>query len=126
MGSRKKSRGQVVGFYKDNGKTKPITKSVAQLNRKKIVRGSKQFLGIKPKGDAVSLARKFFDDYPAAASLSHIGVRTRPETLGPTVTERMYTTWLKTAEGMDFDKARKHYVRTITKSHGQRIRWSCG
>jgi len=112
---------QVVGFYKEHGKTKPITKSVAQLKQKKIVRGSKQFAGIKPKGDAVSLARKFFDDYPVAASLSHVGVRARPETLGPAVTEQMYTTWLKiSSEGKDFDKARKHFVQTITKSYGER------
>jgi hypothetical protein len=36
----------VVGFYKDRGKTKPITKSVAELNRKKIIQGSQRFKGV--------------------------------------------------------------------------------
>lgn len=42
-------KGKVVGFYKDHGKTKPITKSVAQLNRQKVVKGGKQFKGVKPR-----------------------------------------------------------------------------
>jgi hypothetical protein len=46
---RGKSKGTVVGFYKDHGKTKPITKSTAQLKRKKVVSKSKTFSGIKPK-----------------------------------------------------------------------------
>ena len=41
-----KPNGQVVGFYKDHGKTKPITKSVAQLNRKKVVKGPHRFKGV--------------------------------------------------------------------------------
>jgi hypothetical protein len=46
-GSRKK--GQVVGFYKEHGKTKPITKSMAQLKQKKMVKSGKQFKGVAPK-----------------------------------------------------------------------------
>jgi hypothetical protein len=42
-------RGQVVGFYKEGGKTKPITKPVAQLKRKKIVKDGKHFHGVHPK-----------------------------------------------------------------------------
>jgi hypothetical protein len=45
---RKKSKGQVVGFYKDHGKTKPITKSVAQLKRKKVVKTGRQFRAVGP------------------------------------------------------------------------------
>lgn len=41
-----KPKGQVVGFYKDHGKTKPITKSVAELNRTKFVKGSHRFKGV--------------------------------------------------------------------------------
>jgi hypothetical protein len=36
----------VVGFYRDHGKTKPITKSVAQLERKKVVKDSRKFKGV--------------------------------------------------------------------------------
>jgi hypothetical protein len=45
-------RGQVVGFYKDHGKTKPITKSVAELNRKRFVKSGKQFKNVKPRRGA--------------------------------------------------------------------------
>lgn len=40
----------LVGFYKEDGKTKPITKAVGELNRKKIVKRTRTFRGIKPKG----------------------------------------------------------------------------
>jgi len=33
----------IVGFYKDHGKTKPITKSAVDLKRKKFVEGSHEF-----------------------------------------------------------------------------------
>jgi len=46
MSLHKRSRGQVVGFYKEHGKTKPITKPVAHLKRKKLVKGGKHFLGV--------------------------------------------------------------------------------
>jgi hypothetical protein len=45
----RKGKGQVVGFYKDRGKTKPITKSIAQIQRKKVVAGGRKFGGVKPK-----------------------------------------------------------------------------
>jgi len=39
-----------VGFYKDNqNRTRPLTKSVAELNRKKIIREPKKFKGVRPK-----------------------------------------------------------------------------
>jgi hypothetical protein len=44
-----KSKGHVVGFYKERGKTKPITKSVAQLKQKKVVAKGRRFNGVKPK-----------------------------------------------------------------------------
>jgi len=44
-----KERRAVVGFYRDKGKTKPITKSAAELNRKKVVvTTSKHFGGVTP------------------------------------------------------------------------------
>jgi hypothetical protein len=40
-------RKPIVGFYRDkDGKTKPITKSVAELNRKKFVEGAHGFKGV--------------------------------------------------------------------------------
>jgi hypothetical protein len=45
-----KQQQKVVGFYKDHGKTKPITKSTAQLNRTKVVRHPQQFHGVNPQG----------------------------------------------------------------------------
>lgn len=44
-----KSKGRVVGFYKERGKTKPITKSMAQLKQKKVVAKGRKFGGVKPK-----------------------------------------------------------------------------
>jgi len=46
-----KRRGAVVvGFYTDEeGEARPITKSTAELNRKKIIRKPKKFSGVKPK-----------------------------------------------------------------------------
>jgi hypothetical protein len=41
-------RGVVVGFYKDHGKTKPITKSNAQLNRRKNIVGARKFDNVEP------------------------------------------------------------------------------
>ena len=46
---KRQNRGQVVGFYKDHGKTKPITKPVAMLNREKIVRSPRKFRGVNPQ-----------------------------------------------------------------------------
>jgi hypothetical protein len=48
---RRGKNGRVlVGFYKERGKTKPITRSTREMNRKKVVKHSKQFRGVKPKG----------------------------------------------------------------------------
>ena len=39
----------LVGFYKDkDGKTKPLTRSAREINRKKVVKRGKQFRGVKP------------------------------------------------------------------------------
>jgi hypothetical protein len=46
---KRQNRAQVVGFYKDHGKTKPITKPVAMLNREKIVTSPKKFRGVNPQ-----------------------------------------------------------------------------
>ena len=44
-----KAPGQIVGFYKKDGKTRPIIKSVAALNRKKIIKKPKKFKVVAPK-----------------------------------------------------------------------------
>jgi hypothetical protein len=41
----------LVGFYKEHGKTKPITKSIVQLNRRKNIVGSHKFRDVGPKVD---------------------------------------------------------------------------
>jgi hypothetical protein len=46
MKRQKQAPKPVVGFYKDHGKTKPITKSIAQLERKKVVKGPHKFKGV--------------------------------------------------------------------------------
>jgi len=56
-GSRK-GKGQVVGFYKEHDKTKPITKSAAQVQRKKVVAGGRKFGGVKPLGNREKLGLK--------------------------------------------------------------------
>jgi hypothetical protein len=44
MKKQAKQGKSVVGFYKDrDGKTKPITKSAAELNRKKFIEGGHEF-----------------------------------------------------------------------------------
>jgi hypothetical protein len=52
----------VVGFYRDrDGKTKPITKSIAELNRKKFVKSGRSFRGVEPKEDKTSIAQRLED-----------------------------------------------------------------
>jgi len=47
----------LVGFYKDkDGKTKPLTRSIREINRKKVVKHGKQFRGVNPSN--VSKLRK--------------------------------------------------------------------
>jgi predicted RNase H-like nuclease (RuvC/YqgF family) len=47
---RRQSGKPVVGFYKDRrGETRPITKSVAELNRKKVIQGGQRFKGVSPE-----------------------------------------------------------------------------
>ena len=46
---RRKQEQTVLGFFKDkSGSTRPITKSAAELNRKKVVQKPKQFQGVNP------------------------------------------------------------------------------
>lgn len=52
----KQSRGHVVGFYNDHGKTKPITKSEAELNRKKLVQNPREFKGVSARAKGVGVA----------------------------------------------------------------------
>lgn len=47
-------RDVIVGFYKDHGKTKPITKSNAQLNQRKNIVGSHKFRDVGPKIDVIT------------------------------------------------------------------------
>jgi len=43
-------KGQIVGFYKDReGKNRPITRSVADLTRKKMIKSGRQFKAVTPK-----------------------------------------------------------------------------
>jgi hypothetical protein len=46
--SKRFSKRQVVGFYRENGTTKPITKSVLEIERKKIIREPSSFKGVQP------------------------------------------------------------------------------
>jgi len=46
---RNKKQQHVVGFYKDHGQTRPITKSVQQLNRTKAIQRPRQFQGVSPQ-----------------------------------------------------------------------------
>jgi len=46
------AKARVVGFYRDKaGKTRPITKSNAQLNQRKKIVGLHKFRGVEPKVD---------------------------------------------------------------------------
>lgn len=46
---RRQSARPVLGFYKDKrGETRPITKSVVELNRKKVIQGCQSFKGVSP------------------------------------------------------------------------------
>ena len=53
----------LVGFFKDkDGKTKPVTRSARELNRTKVVKNSKKFGNVKPKGGRTvwEIRRVFF------------------------------------------------------------------
>ena len=52
-GSLRRKKGlpkRAVGFYREDGKTKPITKSVAELNRKKLIHEPSAFKNVRPAG----------------------------------------------------------------------------
>jgi len=53
-----KQQQRAVGFYKDHGKTKPITKSTAELNRKKVVKNPRRMNAVKPNGSRWTLTYK--------------------------------------------------------------------
>jgi hypothetical protein len=48
----------VLGFYKDHGKTKPITKSTGQLKRKKVVKNPRRMNAVRPNGSRWTLTYK--------------------------------------------------------------------
>jgi hypothetical protein len=50
-------RGVVVGFYKDHGKTKPITRSNAKLNQKKNIVNPHKFHGVEPGKSKVDVTQ---------------------------------------------------------------------
>jgi len=56
-----KVKRQVVGFYRDKGKTKPITQSVSKLKRKKIVRKPKRFNAVGPSNRVTHVAKSEFN-----------------------------------------------------------------
>ena len=58
---RKKHNVAVVGFYKDRGKTKPITKPLVQFRRRKVVEDVHEFRGVAPKDKGVSIAQRLED-----------------------------------------------------------------
>ena len=47
---------KAVGFYRDHGEMRPITKSDAKPNRKKVLQNPRGFKGIQP--DEISLMQK--------------------------------------------------------------------
>ena len=51
------NKANVVGFYRKNGVTHPITKSEVELLRKKVIRKPRQFRSIRPKMAKGGLAR---------------------------------------------------------------------
>lgn len=55
---KKRRNAVVVGFYKEHGKTKPITKSVAQLNRKKVVESPHGFHVVVPESKRASISER--------------------------------------------------------------------
>jgi hypothetical protein len=46
---RKGYEATVVGFYRDHGKTKPITKSVDKLKQRKIIANGHEFRDVGPR-----------------------------------------------------------------------------
>lgn len=48
----------VLGFFREDGKTKPVTKSRAQLNRKKLVKNPRKMNAVKPNGSRWNLSYK--------------------------------------------------------------------
>lgn len=51
-----------VGFYKDDeGTTKPVTKSVGELKRKKVIKKPKKFKGVRPRRLNTRIVRKLED-----------------------------------------------------------------
>jgi len=72
----------LVGFYKDeDGKTKPITRSARELNRKKIIKNSKKFGNVKPRstGGFGSTKLRFKGDTVVAFKHGRTGVTPKPK-----------------------------------------------
>ena len=60
---RRRSMQPVVGFYKDmQGRTRPITKSSSELNRKKIVERPRQFKKVPPHQQETNRNAQLLED----------------------------------------------------------------
>lgn len=68
-----KQKRSVLGFYRDKGKTKPITKSAAELNRKKFIQpnGSRWTLTYKRTRQLKDLSRHFLEKYKPKCYFCH-------------------------------------------------------
>jgi len=104
----KKSRGTVVGFYKEHGKTKPITKSVAQLKQKKVVAGGRKFGGVKPKkwGQQAKVS-----GHVKAGALKKYGY----DPNSPAEVRQMDLVKCVNAEGFNVCRSRVQFLVNITK-----------
>lgn len=55
----------LVGFYKDKeGETRPVTKSTAELQRKKVIQNPRPFKTVQPRGRRVSVTHMVKEFYP--------------------------------------------------------------
>ena len=58
MPKRRKHERVAVGFFKDeDGETRPVTKSVGELNRKKVVKNPRTFKGVSPKNNRLQIRK---------------------------------------------------------------------
>lgn len=59
---RKKQKAAVVGFYRDHGKTKPITKSVDKLKQRKVITGGHEFKEVGPRETVAQRLEDIIED----------------------------------------------------------------
>lgn len=77
-----KQKRAAIGFYRDKGKTKPICKSDAELNRKRLVVRSHGFKGVAPSNEVTRLARRehaFLKKYAKRIDLAGSIRRRKPD-----------------------------------------------